>query len=176
MPALFPPRSGSPPRAISPPITSSTPRGRSRALAGNIPIDAFRRGFRRIRRSGPIWTRAPSSRLRGFDAFEETPAGLLRGVEWVPGDGSAGSRGHDGQADGLAFGVGAVELADGEAGVGEEFVGDEGGAVGAARAVVAQGEGEDGADAGEEVLIEGVLVGMVMRFRKRRGVLLGLLP
>lgn len=53
----------------------------------------------------------------------------MRGIEWISADDSAGGGGHEGQADRLAFGVGAVELADGEAGVGEDFVGDEGGAV-----------------------------------------------
>lgn len=52
----------------------------------------------------------------------------------------------------MPVGVRAVELADGFAGVGEVFVGYEGGAGGAAGAVEAEGEGEDGADAGEEVL------------------------
>lgn len=159
MSALLPPRPRSPP-TTPPPITSTTPppRRRSRALAGDIPIDALGRRSGRIRRPRPIRARAPGSLFRRLDAVEQTSTGLLRRVEGVSTDdgGSAGGAGgHEGQADGLAFGVCAVEFADGEAGVGEVFVGYEGGAVGAAGAVVAEVEGVDGADAGEEVLTRG---------------------
>ena len=56
----------------------------------------------------------------------------------------------------MAIGISAVKLADCFAGVGEGFVGHEGGAGGAAGAVEAEGERDGGADAGEEVLF-GVL-------------------
>ena len=174
MSTLFPPRPRSPPATIPSLIASPPPRRRSRALPRNIPIDTIRRGFRRIGRSRPVGTRAPASGLRGLDALEETSAGLLRGVERVSANGSDGGHGHEGQADGLALGVGAVELADGEAGVGEGFVGHECGAVGAAGAVVAEGKGEDGTDAGEEVLVKvGGRHGYA--FREGEGVHLGLL-
>lgn len=57
--------------------------------------------------------------------------------------------------DGLPVGVGAVVFFYREAGRGERGVGYEGGAGGAASAVVAEGEGVDGADTREEVLVGG---------------------
>jgi hypothetical protein len=49
----------------------------------------------------------------------------------------------------LAFGVRAVEFSNGRFGVGEGGVGDEGGAFGAAGAVVPHFDVEDAGDAGE---------------------------
>ena len=109
-----------------------------------------------------------SSRL--LDAFEKTTTGFhsrVEGVAWCSastatdtdfGACSRGARGHESEADGLAVGVRTVELADCLAGVGEGFVGYEGSAGGAAGAVEAEGKGDYGTDAGEEVLC-GVLVG-----------------
>ena len=58
----------------------------------------------------------------------------------------------------MAIGISAVELADCFAGVGQGLVGHEGGAGGAAGAVEAEGERDNGTDAGEEVLF-GLLCG-----------------
>lgn len=53
----------------------------------------------------------------------------------------------------MSIGIGAVKLADGAAGIGEGFVGYEGGAGGAARAIESEGKGCYRADAGEKVLV-----------------------
>jgi hypothetical protein len=57
------------------------------------------------------------------------------------------------QANGLAIGIGAVELVDSDPGVARIFVGDKGGTLGAVVAVVEETGGENRSDAVEEFLI-----------------------
>jgi hypothetical protein len=59
---------------------------------------------------------------------------------------------HEGKADRLALGVGAVEFAEGLVSIAQAFVRDVGDALGASGAVINKGQGGNGANASEEVL------------------------
>lgn len=153
---------------ISPPHRAPrpTPPPPRTTARRHIPIHALGRWFTRIRPPRRVWASTPiprtppSSSPSGLlNAFKQATTGFHGCIEGVAGCAAAdvkvragGAGGEKGQADGLAVGIGAVELADRFAGVGEGGVGYEGGAGGAAGAVEAQGEGEDGTNAGEEVL------------------------
>ena len=93
-----------------------------------------------------------------FNAIKEAATRLDSRVEGVAlfGDKRCGGAGwKEGETDRLTIGVRAVKFADGFAGVGDGVVGDICGSGGAARAVVAEGEGLDGSNAIKKVLWRG---------------------
>ncbi len=98
----------------------------------------------------PIST-IPASSTGAVDAVKQAAAGLFGSVERITASGWAGLL-DKGEPDGLAFGVGAVELADRFTCGGYSAVGHVRCAGGAASAVVVDGETGDGGDTGEEVL------------------------
>ena len=109
-----------------------------RAAPGrHVPVHAVRRRLAGVgppRRAGAAAPAPPAGAappVRFFDALEQAPPGLHGGVEWVArggagraaADADVGARGgwagwHEGEADGLAVGVGPVEGAHGFASVG----------------------------------------------------------
>ena len=91
-------------------------------------------------------------RLRARNPLEQALPGRPRPVPARSISGGVGTASDEGESDGLALCVGAVELADGPVRVFFVGVDHEGGAFGAAGAVVEELELVDGALAAEEVL------------------------
>ena len=123
-------------------------------LAGNIPIHAFRCRLDDIAPPRQPRTATPTSASSAanvwiLDPVKEAPTGLRCRIKRVARAASparavpvareivGGSCGEEGQVDGLAGCVGAVEFADGSIGCGDGSVGDVCGASGTAGAVVA---------------------------------------
>ena len=132
---------------------------------GDISIYALWGGFSDVGPPGGTWTSAAtsshSSAVWFFDALEEAAARLDRcveGVTWCCSSAAyqicARSCGQEGQTDGLAGCVCAVEFADGAVGGGDAGVCHEGCAGGATCAVEAYGDGGHGGDASEKILME----------------------
>ena len=86
---------------------------------------------------------------RDSDALGERAAGGDSRVKGV----AAGSSRQQSEANRLASGVGAIEFLDGLGGVAVGFIGHEGGALGAAGAVVLHVNFYERADAREETLV-----------------------
>lgn len=159
-----------PPTIISPLPPNRAPRPAQPSpipflsiLPRNVPIHPFRRRLPCIRPSRRPGATAPVSVLASvppttglFNAIKEAATrveGGVEGVSWLGGQRGGRTGWKEGKTDRLAVGICPVEFANGLAGVGDVAVGDVGCAGGAAGAVVAEGQGLNGCDAVEEVLL-----------------------
>ena len=177
---------GPPPNWRPRPSSSHRAPGSAPSVPGNVSIYAFRRGLSCIcppRRAGattPI--PAPTISARILNAIKEAPTRFHSRVKGISGRGfgstttnaniCCGGGRQECEADGLSISVGAVEFANGSAGVTGGGVCYKSGAGGAASAVEAEGEGRDRTNTGEEVLYV-VLIGVIGILLERGVVLQG---
>jgi hypothetical protein len=135
------------------PTTSTTTTGRTLARSRGVAVDSIGSRFGGVTATATAAGAVCAFFTSGAEAARVAFRALYAVKESVAIIGVAfPAAGHEGKADGLTLGVGAVEFAEGLVSVAQALVCDVGDTLGASGAVIDEGKGGNGTDAAKEVL------------------------